>query len=71
MAHRDLLVEIVVMKVLELQLPEQTASNCRNRLRHPALPIAQQIARDVFFGRGFFPDVEELFSPHLATAIKN
>jgi len=34
-------------------------------------PLLSKIARHVFFGRGSFPDVEELASPHLATAGKN
>jgi len=34
-------------------------------------PLLSKIARHVFFGRGSFPDVEELSAPHLATAGKN
>jgi len=34
-------------------------------------PLFNRIARHIFFGRGSFPDVEELGAPHLATAGKN
>jgi flavin-dependent dehydrogenase len=35
------------------------------------LPVLNRIARHVFFGRGSFPDVEEIGAPHLATVGKN
>src|SRR6185436_5356542 len=34
-------------------------------------PLVNKVARHVFFGRGSFPDVEELAPPHLAMAGKN
>lgn len=34
-------------------------------------PLLNRLARHVFFGRGSFPDVETMESPHLATAGKN
>ena len=34
-------------------------------------PLFNRIARHVFFGRGSFPDIETMESPHLVTAGKN